>query len=245
MDWTTATDQRILVPTFADRGVSHGQRDGNQTDIFLGFLEGSRYFIFQVPPHVCSLCWVKPVPDPLLLRKSGSTGNRTWDLWVCKQELWPLDHRSSLPLKHRPLYYQDDITIYSIMLVNNHCILFTIYPSMSNALLLLLAKVPEQISHSQINHLIQINTNSSAVQSQTYQQHTSLIHNICTIFIITYHKTEQKQHKLWWVYRIWYNKWHISCHMLASCYQPVTRICNHNSVTDMGVTHKCGHHIKT
>jgi hypothetical protein len=39
---------------------------------------------------------VDPVPDPLLLRKSGSTGNRTQDLWVSSQELWPLDHRGGL-----------------------------------------------------------------------------------------------------------------------------------------------------
>jgi hypothetical protein len=32
------------------------------------------------------------VSDSLLLRKSGSAGNRTRDL--CRQELWPLDHRS-------------------------------------------------------------------------------------------------------------------------------------------------------
>jgi hypothetical protein len=34
---------------------------------------------------------VDPVPDPLL-HKSGSAGNQTWDLWICSQELWPLDH---------------------------------------------------------------------------------------------------------------------------------------------------------
>jgi hypothetical protein len=41
---------------------------------------------------------VDPVPDPLLLRKSGSTGNRSRDLWICSQELWPLDHRGGLGL---------------------------------------------------------------------------------------------------------------------------------------------------
>jgi hypothetical protein len=30
---------------------------------------------------------VDPVPDPLLLRKFGSAGNLTLDLWVCSQEL--------------------------------------------------------------------------------------------------------------------------------------------------------------
>jgi hypothetical protein len=39
---------------------------------------------------------VDPVPDPLLLRKSDSAGNRTRDLWICSQELWPLDHRGGL-----------------------------------------------------------------------------------------------------------------------------------------------------
>jgi len=36
---------------------------------------------------------VDPVPDPLLLRKSGSAGDRTQDLCICSQKLWPLDHR--------------------------------------------------------------------------------------------------------------------------------------------------------
>jgi hypothetical protein len=36
---------------------------------------------------------VDPVPDPLLLTKSGRARNRTRDLWICRQKLWPLDHR--------------------------------------------------------------------------------------------------------------------------------------------------------
>jgi len=36
---------------------------------------------------------VDPVPDPLILRKSGSAGDRTRDLCICSQKLWPLDHR--------------------------------------------------------------------------------------------------------------------------------------------------------
>jgi hypothetical protein len=36
---------------------------------------------------------VDPVPDPLLLRKSGSAGNRIRDLCICSQKLRPLDHR--------------------------------------------------------------------------------------------------------------------------------------------------------
>jgi hypothetical protein len=40
------------------------------------FLDRSRYF-FQVAPQLYSRGRVEPVPDPLLLSKSGSVGNRT------------------------------------------------------------------------------------------------------------------------------------------------------------------------
>jgi hypothetical protein len=66
------------------------------TVIILGFLDRSRYFSFQVAPQLSSRGWVDPVTDPLLLRKSGSGGNRTRDLWICSQKLWPLDHRGGL-----------------------------------------------------------------------------------------------------------------------------------------------------
>jgi hypothetical protein len=36
---------------------------------------------------------VDPVPDPLLRRTFGSTGNRTPDLWLSSHERWPLGHR--------------------------------------------------------------------------------------------------------------------------------------------------------
>jgi hypothetical protein len=73
---TFATRPPKLVPTFADRGchvvsltVPYGR--------ILGFLDRSRYFSFQVAPQLYSRGWVDPVPDPLLLRKSGSSENRT------------------------------------------------------------------------------------------------------------------------------------------------------------------------
>jgi hypothetical protein len=50
-------------------------------------------FFIQVAPQLSSRGWVDPVPDPLLLRKSGSAGKRTRDLWICSRKLWPLDHR--------------------------------------------------------------------------------------------------------------------------------------------------------
>jgi hypothetical protein len=36
------------------------------------------------------------VPVPLLLRKSGSAGNRTRDLCICSKKFWPLDHGGGL-----------------------------------------------------------------------------------------------------------------------------------------------------
>jgi hypothetical protein len=47
----------------------------------LGFLYRSRYYIFQLAPQLYSRGWVDPVPDPLLLRKSGSAGNRFQDTY--------------------------------------------------------------------------------------------------------------------------------------------------------------------
>jgi hypothetical protein len=49
----------------------------------------SCYFSIQVAPQLYSWGWVDPIPDPLLLRKSGSAGNRTQDLQICSQELGP------------------------------------------------------------------------------------------------------------------------------------------------------------
>jgi hypothetical protein len=59
----------------------------NGCNLLLGFLDRSRYYSFQVAPQLYSRGWVDPVPDPLLLKKSGSGGNRTRDFWICSQEV--------------------------------------------------------------------------------------------------------------------------------------------------------------
>jgi hypothetical protein len=46
-DRVTATCRRNLVSTFADRGVSRGQRGGSLTVVNLSFLDRSRYFSFK------------------------------------------------------------------------------------------------------------------------------------------------------------------------------------------------------
>jgi hypothetical protein len=80
-----------LVSTFSDRGCCVVSTTDSYGRI-LDFLDRRRYFFFQVAPQLYSWGWVGPVSDPLLLRKSGSAGNRTRDLWTWRQELWPLGH---------------------------------------------------------------------------------------------------------------------------------------------------------
>jgi hypothetical protein len=50
----------------------------NPYNRILGFLDWSCYFFFQVAPQLYSQGRVDPVPDPLILEKSGSAGNGTW-----------------------------------------------------------------------------------------------------------------------------------------------------------------------
>jgi hypothetical protein len=65
-----------LVPTFADRRC-HVVRVTDPYGRILGFLDRSCYFFFLVAPQLYSRGWVDPVPELLLLRKSGSAGNGT------------------------------------------------------------------------------------------------------------------------------------------------------------------------
>jgi hypothetical protein len=66
------------------------------TAVNLSFLDRNRCFFFQLAPPLSWRGWVDPVPDPLLRSQVGDAGNRTEDLWVSSQELWPLDHRDGL-----------------------------------------------------------------------------------------------------------------------------------------------------
>jgi hypothetical protein len=92
-DWATAIGRRILVPTFGDRRMSRGQRGGNPTVVNFSFVDRSRYFFFQVAPHLWSWGWVDPVRDPPLLGKLVAAGIVP-GAFGSNQELWPLDHRS-------------------------------------------------------------------------------------------------------------------------------------------------------
>jgi hypothetical protein len=81
-----------LMPTFVDREC-HLVRVTHPYGCILSFVDWSCYFFFQVAPQLYSRGWADPVPGPLLVRKFGSAGNR---IWICSQEIWPLDHRGGL-----------------------------------------------------------------------------------------------------------------------------------------------------
>jgi hypothetical protein len=70
------SDRRLsakLVPTFADRGC-HVVSTTDFNYHFLGLLDRSRYFFFQVAPQLYWRGWVDPVPNPLPLRKVVASG---------------------------------------------------------------------------------------------------------------------------------------------------------------------------
>ena len=74
--------------------MSRGKRKGSPRPLISVFWTGAAAFYSS--SSSIDLNWVDPVPDPLLLRKSGSAGNRTRDLCIRSQTLWPLDHRGGL-----------------------------------------------------------------------------------------------------------------------------------------------------
>jgi hypothetical protein len=98
----------MLVQNLVDRGCrvvsatnSHGR--------YFRFSRPEPLLSFQVAPQLFSRGWVDPVPDPLLLRKSGSAGNRTRDLRICSQE-----HTYT---KHKLAYW-----VFFIMFTQNVCL---------------------------------------------------------------------------------------------------------------------------
>jgi hypothetical protein len=77
---TILTERPPLVgeasANFADRKC-HVFSVTDPSGCILGFLGWSHYFLFQIAPQLCWWGWVDPVPDRLLLRKSGNRVNWT------------------------------------------------------------------------------------------------------------------------------------------------------------------------
>jgi hypothetical protein len=69
-DWSTATGLRILVPTFVDRGVLHGQRSGTPMVVNLSFIDGADTLLSSSPSF-------------MLTRQSGphSRSTATQKIW--------------------------------------------------------------------------------------------------------------------------------------------------------------------
>jgi hypothetical protein len=59
----------------------------------LGFLDRSRLLIHSSSSSVILMRLSGPRSRPTTSQKSGSTGNRTRDRWICSQGFWSLDHR--------------------------------------------------------------------------------------------------------------------------------------------------------
>jgi hypothetical protein len=90
---TMQTERRPLVGrSYCLLSAERGCHVVSLTDPYgriLGFLDRSRYFFFQVAPQLYSRVWVNRVPDPLLLRKSGSAKN--WAR-ISGSVAWNSDH---------------------------------------------------------------------------------------------------------------------------------------------------------
>jgi hypothetical protein len=67
-----------VIANFCGWRVSRGQRDGSLRPYFR-FSRPEPLLFYQAAPQLYSRGWVDPVPDPILLRKSGSAANRTRD----------------------------------------------------------------------------------------------------------------------------------------------------------------------
>jgi hypothetical protein len=90
-----ANKKQNLVPTFADRGY----RVVSAADFYGRYSQSStpeKLLLRSSWSSLSSRRWVYYIPDTLLLRKSSTVGDRIRDLWICSQELWPLDHRGGL-----------------------------------------------------------------------------------------------------------------------------------------------------
>jgi hypothetical protein len=75
-DRPTAADSRRSDCQLCGYRVPRGQREGSLWPYYR-FSRQEPLLFYQVAPQLYLRVWVDPVPDTLLLRKSGSAGNRT------------------------------------------------------------------------------------------------------------------------------------------------------------------------
>ena len=68
-----------LVPTFADRGVSRGQRNGSPRPLISVFWTGAAIFFIQVTPQLTSRGWVCPIIQYTKLRGPALCGSAPFE----------------------------------------------------------------------------------------------------------------------------------------------------------------------
>jgi hypothetical protein len=95
-DCATTVAWRISVPKFADLGDVGWWAWRFPAVVNVCFLDRNRLFSLS---SSFSRGWGDPVPHQLLLRKSGSAGNRSRDGWDCSQAFCPLDRRGGAQYK--------------------------------------------------------------------------------------------------------------------------------------------------
>jgi hypothetical protein len=83
-------------PKFKIINTTCRKNAGSRLEKMNAFFPIHLLFPAALDPGLYSRGWIDPVPDPLFLRKSGSAGNRAWDLWIYNQEFWSIGHRGGL-----------------------------------------------------------------------------------------------------------------------------------------------------
>jgi hypothetical protein len=79
-EWNIPTERLPFVGEVSIKFMDRRCRMVSETDLqdrILDFLDRNHYYFFKEVPQLHSRGWVDPVPYSLILRKSGSAGNRT------------------------------------------------------------------------------------------------------------------------------------------------------------------------
>jgi hypothetical protein len=104
IDWAASTCRRILVSTFADRELLRGQRGGSPTAVNLFSRQQPLFLLSSSSSFMLTRAQWNSFQTQFYTENLVAPGNRTRDLWVCSQKLWPLDHRGGTKLKTRSCF---------------------------------------------------------------------------------------------------------------------------------------------
>jgi hypothetical protein len=128
---------------------------------------------FKVTPELYSRGWVDPAPDPLLLRKSGSVGNRTRDFWICSQKLRPLDHRGGLMFPTYNFLFTGYLILFWLWRFRNISVLSRTLPSILNPTVI-------SRSYNSIRSYVLSNLTKKITSSGNVKQYVTKYSRICS-----------------------------------------------------------------